>query len=377
MRKFSEEKCSKLGKEKSELVTQLDENEEELQEVIRKYKTSVNTISQDQLTIQKQTSQIQELELGSKKLKEQLTELSRKLEDMNQGSEESSEKTTADVQKLELRVKDLETKLELEKTTKGRMESHIKRQTDVIESLQRDLEEVANKEKNGQEEQKKLKVSIRSLKEELSNIQNKEKETILKKSEAEKQLEVVEAEKIAVKNQLKLAQTRIEGLQSALKSGDSDDEEEMTTFLDHHRYRVSNINRYIGSLNDVQESHECPERAESHPGSEYRARAESHQHDPGPPGPPGQREPGVQAGGGEGHQERVQGDQGQCGQGVRGRHQRLPLNTGGDERTRHSHTTECYQGKVRHFVISVKSVTQLYTILEHLRASLRWINLRR
>ena len=76
-----------------------------------------------------------------------------------------------------MRVKDLETKLELEKTTKGRMESHIKRQTDVIDSLQRDLEEVATKEKTGQEEQKKLKVSIRSLKEELSNIQNKEKET--------------------------------------------------------------------------------------------------------------------------------------------------------------------------------------------------------
>merc|ERR1719219_1514406 len=158
---------------------------------------------------------------------------------MNQGKEESSEKTTADVQRLELRVKDLETKLELKKTTKGRMESHIKRQTDVIESLQRDLEEVATKEKNGQEEQKKLKVSIRSLKEELSNIQNKEKETILKKSEAEKQLEVVEAEKIAVKNQLKLAQTRIESLQSALKSADSDDEEEITTFLDHHRRAMS------------------------------------------------------------------------------------------------------------------------------------------
>merc|ERR1712173_173084 len=114
MRKFSEEKGSKLAKEKSELVVQLDENEEELQEVIRKYKTSVNTISQDQLTIQKQASQIQELEVGSKKLKDQLTELSRKLEEINQGSEESAGKTTADVKKLELRVKDLETKLELE-----------------------------------------------------------------------------------------------------------------------------------------------------------------------------------------------------------------------------------------------------------------------
>ena len=208
-----------------------------LDDVSRTKKASVNTISQDQLTIQKQSSQIQELELGSKKLKDQLTELSKKLEDFNQGSEESSEKSAADVQKLELRVKDLEMKLDLEKTTKGRMESHIKRQTDVIESLQRDLEDVAMKEKNGQEEQKKLKVSIRSLNEELSSIQNKEKETLIKKSEAEKQLEVVEAEKSAVKNQLKLAQTRIESLQSALKGGDSDDEDEIisTTFLDHHR----------------------------------------------------------------------------------------------------------------------------------------------
>ena len=237
MKKFSEDKCTKLGKEKSELSNQLDENEEELQEVIRKYKASVNTISQDQLTIQKQSSQIQELELSSKKLKDQLTELSKKLEDFNLGSRESSEKSAADVQKLELRVKDLEMKLDLEKLAKGRMESHIKRQTDVIESLQRDLEDVAMKEKNGQEEQKKLKVSIRSLNEELSSIQNKEKETLIKKSEAEKQLEVVEAEKSAVKNQLKLAQTRIESLQSALKGGDSDDEDEIisTTFLDHHR----------------------------------------------------------------------------------------------------------------------------------------------
>ena len=67
MKKFSEDKCTKLGKEKSELSNQLDENEEELQEVIRKYKASVNTISQDQLTIQKQSSQIQELELGSER----------------------------------------------------------------------------------------------------------------------------------------------------------------------------------------------------------------------------------------------------------------------------------------------------------------------
>ena len=63
--------------------------------------------------------------------------------------------------KLEVKCKELETKLDLEKTTKGRMESHISRQTDVIESLQKDLEELAVKEKRGQDEQKKLAAIVR------------------------------------------------------------------------------------------------------------------------------------------------------------------------------------------------------------------------
>ena len=68
---------------------------------------------------------------------------------------------SADIQKLEIKCKELETKLELEKTTKGRMESHISRQTDVIESLKKDLEELAVKEKRGVDEQKKLAASMR------------------------------------------------------------------------------------------------------------------------------------------------------------------------------------------------------------------------
>ena len=73
----------------------------------------------------------------------------------------------------------------------------------------------------------------------MASLQTRETETNHKKSEVEKQLEVVEAEKLALKNQLKLAQSRIESLQKALKGEDSDDEEEMTTFLDHHRRAMS------------------------------------------------------------------------------------------------------------------------------------------
>ena len=106
---------------------------------------------------------MKELELESKKLKEQLADISRRLEEMdrNKGKEGKEEATAADIQKLEIKCKELETKLDLEKTTKGRMESHISRQTDVIESLQKDLEDLAVKEKKGQDEQKKMAASIR------------------------------------------------------------------------------------------------------------------------------------------------------------------------------------------------------------------------
>merc|ERR1719188_2597461 len=175
-RKLADDRAAKLGREKSDLTAQLQENEDELAEVIRKYKSSVSTISQDQITIQSQGSQIQELEMESKKLKEQLGEITRRLEDMdsNKDKEEASPATVADIQKLEVKCKELETKLDLEKTTKGRMESHISRQTDVIESLQKDLEELAVKEKRGQDEQKKLAASVRSVREELANCRTEE-----------------------------------------------------------------------------------------------------------------------------------------------------------------------------------------------------------
>merc|ERR1719232_2475415 len=82
-RKISEDKAAKMTREKNDLSTQLQENEDELADVIRKYKTSVSTISQDQITIQSQSSQIQELEVEGKKLREQLADITRRLEDLD------------------------------------------------------------------------------------------------------------------------------------------------------------------------------------------------------------------------------------------------------------------------------------------------------
>ena len=56
------------------------ENEEDLQDVMRKYKASVAAVSTDQITIQDQASTISELKVERNKLQEHLAELSTKVE---------------------------------------------------------------------------------------------------------------------------------------------------------------------------------------------------------------------------------------------------------------------------------------------------------
>ena len=50
--------------------------------------------------------------------------------------------STAQHHRLELKIKELESKLELEQTTRGRMETQINRLKEGIEKLNRDCEQV-------------------------------------------------------------------------------------------------------------------------------------------------------------------------------------------------------------------------------------------
>lgn len=70
------------NRERTELKTQLEENEEELAEVLKKYKAAVQQMSVDQLALQEQVSLVSELETERNTLKEQLVELNAKLETM-------------------------------------------------------------------------------------------------------------------------------------------------------------------------------------------------------------------------------------------------------------------------------------------------------
>ena len=152
----TEERNLRLTREKADLTSSLAENEEELQEVMRRYKACVGAVSTDQITIQDQSLTIQTLECERNKLREQYAELCQRLDHM-----EGENVSTVQHKRLELKIRELESKLELERTTKTRMDTQIMRQKELIEKMNREMDDLRLREGTSQEDVKKVSRQLR------------------------------------------------------------------------------------------------------------------------------------------------------------------------------------------------------------------------
>ncbi|XP_063927434.1 unconventional myosin-XVIIIa isoform X2 [Zophobas morio] len=252
MKHDAEQKVTALSREKSDLQNQLEENEEELAEVLKKYKAAVQQMSLDQIALQEQVSLVSELEVERNQLKEQLAELTTKLESVESMGDASSHLL---VKRTELKVKELESKLELEQTTKSRLEVQITRLKEAVDKLQTELATARVREQQSQDQIRKLQRNLREVKEELNNSLTKESEVIQKKKELEKRYEALETETSTTRTDLKLALKRIEDLQAAIQgelenttSDISDSEqdtyssdESVSTFLANNRSLTNDL----------------------------------------------------------------------------------------------------------------------------------------
>lgn len=124
--------------------------------------------------------------------------------------------------RLELRAKELESRLDLEQATRTRLETQVNRLKEHLDKVQSEVSQSKLKELTAQEQLKKSQKNLKELREELHTISIKEQDSIAKKKEMEKKIEMTEQETSSVKNDLRLALQRIADLQQAMEGGDDD-----------------------------------------------------------------------------------------------------------------------------------------------------------
>ncbi|XP_055375471.1 mucin-2 isoform X3 [Condylostylus longicornis] len=215
----AEDKATIANRDRTELQAQIEENEEEMAELMKKYSAAVKQLNNEQTAMSEYEIKISELEGERNTLKEQVAELTTRLENVENMSD-----PTAAVQskRLELRTKELESRLELEQATKARLEIQANRHKDALEKIQNDLSQSRMREMAAQDNVKKAQKSLRELREEFHTISNREQDSASKRKDLEKKIETLEAECLSLRNDLRLALQRIADLQQAMEEGDDD-----------------------------------------------------------------------------------------------------------------------------------------------------------
>ncbi|KAE8737518.1 hypothetical protein FOCC_FOCC017016, partial [Frankliniella occidentalis] len=153
LRHDSEERANAANRERADLRTQLEENEDELAEVMNKYRAAVHQLSAEQATLQDSVARVLELEQENGSLQDQLAEMTQRLASAETLGDPSSSLTA---KRLELRCKELESRLELEQTTRARLDTQISRLKETVDKLQSETSLLRAREQSAQDQARKL-----------------------------------------------------------------------------------------------------------------------------------------------------------------------------------------------------------------------------
>ncbi|XP_052072228.1 unconventional myosin-XVIIIa-like isoform X4 [Mytilus californianus] len=215
----AESKSLGLMREKAELQSQVEENEEDLNDVMRKYKAVVQQQSVDQITMADNLKQIEELTNEKDKYRSEVDLLQTRLKDLEENYIEKTVKL-----RLEGRIRELENKLELETTSKHRIEVTLNRIKEQVDKLSEERDSMKFSKTQAEENLKRSQRQLRELREEFSDVQKKELEYSHKNTELEHKVVELETDYQQNHSDLKLAFKRISDLQAALQEDvDSDD----------------------------------------------------------------------------------------------------------------------------------------------------------
>lgn len=216
-----EEQLSRLQREKNEIQNRLEEDQEDMNELLKKHKAAVAQASRDMAQMNDLQAQLEESNKEKQELQEKLQALQSQVEFLEQSMVDKSL-----VSRQEAKIRELETRLEFEKTQVKRLESMASRLKENMEKLTEERDQRAAAENREKEQNKRLQRQLRDTKEEMSELARKEAEASRKKHELEMDLESLEAANQSLQADLKLAFKRIGDLQAAIEDEMESDENE-------------------------------------------------------------------------------------------------------------------------------------------------------
>ncbi|XP_058019822.1 unconventional myosin-XVIIIa [Ahaetulla prasina] len=222
-----EEQVSRLQREKNEVQSRLEEDQEDLNELMKKHKAAVAQASRDLGQINDLQSQLEDAQKEKQELQEKVQGLQSQLEFLEQTMVDKSL-----VSRQEAKIRELETRLEFERTQVKRLESLATRLKENMEKLTEERDQRTAAENREKEQNKRLQRQLRDTKEEMAELAKKEAEASRKKHELEMDLESLEAANQSLQADLKLAFKRIGDLQAAIEDEmDSEDNEDLINSL--------------------------------------------------------------------------------------------------------------------------------------------------
>ncbi|NWX49257.1 MY18A protein, partial [Steatornis caripensis] len=173
-----EEQLSRLQREKNEVQSRLEEDQEDMNELMKKHKAAVAQASRDLAQMNDLQAQLEEVNKEKQELQEKLQGLQSQLEFLEQSMVDKSL-----VSRQEAKIRELETRLEFERTQVKRLESLATRLKENMEKLTEERDQRAAAENREKEQNKRLQRQLRDVKEEMGELAKKEAEASRKKHE--------------------------------------------------------------------------------------------------------------------------------------------------------------------------------------------------
>lgn len=214
-----DEQLALLQHEKADLLKRLEEDQEDLNELMKKHKALIAQSSSDIAQIRELQAELEEAKKQRQSLQEELQQSVSRVQFL-----ESSTVGRSIVSKQEARVCDLENKLEFQRGQVKRFEVLVLRLRDSVVRLGEELEQSAQAEAREKENARYYQQRLQDMRLEMEELIQREQDSSRKRMELEMQVEELNAVRQALQADLETSIRRIVDLQAALEEVESSDE---------------------------------------------------------------------------------------------------------------------------------------------------------